>query len=103
MYTAGVPYKNNLLGFWPSISVTDKKMPDESGNNHPLVLDGYNPATFADITSRVCPSVSVAVYKTVPNSVDVALQVYQWFGIPVPPSWELDGRNWVPAYSDIGG
>ena len=100
---ANDPYRANLLGFWPSISVTDKKMPDESGNNHPLVLDSYNPATFADITSRVCPSVTAAVYKTVPNSVDVALQVYQWFGIPVPPSWNLDGRNWVPAYADIGG
>lgn len=98
------PYKTNLVGFWPSTSVNpDKTIPDASGNNHPLVLEGYNPATFSDITPGVCPAVSDAVYKTVPNGVDVAVQVYQWLGIPVPASWALDGRNWIPAYLDVGG
>jgi hypothetical protein len=98
------PYKSKLLGFWPSTSVTpDQKMLDESGNNHHLVIESYNPATFTDVTNNVCPSVSEAVYRTVPNSVDVAVQIYQWIGIPVPSSWGLDGKNWIPAYSDLGG
>lgn len=98
------PYKANLLGFWPSTSVTpDKKILDESGNGHDLVIESYNPATFADVTTAVCPAITEAVYETVPNAVDVAVQIYQWFGIVVPPSWNLDGKNWIPTYSDLGG
>lgn len=98
------PYKTNLKGFWPSTSVTlDKKLLDESGNGHHLVIESYNPASFADITTSVCPAVSDAVYKTVPNAADVAMQIYQWFGVIVPPTWNLDGKNWIPAYSDLGG
>lgn len=98
------PYKVNLLGFWPSTSVTpDKKILDESGNEHHLIIESYNPASFADITTNVCPAVSESVYKTVPNAVDITMQIYQWFGVIVPPSWNLDGKNWIPAYSDLGG
>lgn len=98
-------YKNNLLGFWPSTSVDPggKTIADVSGNNHPLVIDTYNSGTFSDITSRVCPLVSSDLYKTVPNSVDVSVQIYQWLGIAVPALWNLDGKNWIPTYSDIGG
>jgi hypothetical protein len=97
-------YKNNLLGFWPCDKVNaDKTMDDLSGNNRPLTIESYNPGSFSDLTTRVCPLISDEVYKTVPLSVDIAPQVFQWFGILVPPSWNLDGRNWVPAYSDLGG
>lgn len=97
-------YKNNLLGFWPSTFVTENKhVPDFSGKNHDLVVEDYNSGSFNDITTRVCPLISEGIYKTVPNSVDVAVQIYQWFGIAVPPSWNLDGKNWIPSYSDIGG
>ncbi|MEO9021739.1 MAG: DUF4983 domain-containing protein [Ginsengibacter sp.] len=98
------PYKSNLLGFWPSTSVrADKTVPDLSGNNHDLVVENYNSGNFNDATTRVCPPISETIYKTVPNSVDVAVQIYQWLGIAVPSSWNLDGKNWIPTYSDIGG
>jgi hypothetical protein len=97
-------YRNNLLGFWPCDKVNaDKTMDDLSGNNHPITIDSYNPGSFSDLTTRVCPLISDEVYKTVPLSVDIAPQIFQWFGITVPPSWSLDGKNWVPAYSDLGG
>ena len=98
------PYKSNLLGFWPSISVRgDKTIPDLSGNNHDLVVENYNSGSFNDVTNRVCPPITETIYKTVPNSVDVAFQIYQWLGIAVPSTWNLDGKNWIPTYSDIGG
>ena len=101
---ASDPYKNNLLGFWPSTSVTGNgTVPDLSGNNHDLVVQNYNSGSFNDVTTRVCPPISERIYKTVPNSVDVAVQIYQWLGIAVPSSWNLDGKNWIPTYSDIGG
>ncbi|MGN6162974.1 MAG: DUF4983 domain-containing protein [Flavisolibacter sp.] len=98
------PYKNNLLGFWPATNVTaDKKMNDLSGHGNDFLVDSYNPGSFNDISSNVCPTISEENYKTVPNSVDVAFQIFQWLGVTAPPSWQLDGKSWIPAYSDIGG
>lgn len=97
-------YRNNLLGFWPCDKVNaDKTMDDLSGNNHPITIESYNPGSFSDLTTRVCPLISDDVYKTVPLSVDIAQQIFQWYGILVPASWGLDGKNWVPTYSDLGG
>ncbi|MGN6402108.1 MAG: DUF4983 domain-containing protein [Flavisolibacter sp.] len=98
------PYHDNLLGFWPATTVSpDKQMPDLSGNNNPMTVDSYNPGSFSDITSTVCPSISESIYGTVPNSVDVIFQIYQWLGVIAPPSWALDGKSWIPAYSDVKG
>lgn len=101
---SGDPYVSNLLGYWPCTSVTPAKtMPDLSPNNHSLVIESYSPGSFNDLTTSVCPLVSDAIYKTVPNSVDVAFQIYQWLGITAPPSWQLDGKSWIPTYSDVSG
>jgi hypothetical protein len=98
------PYRNSLLGFWPAITVSpDKQMPDLSGNNNPMTVDSYNPGSFNDITSTVCPSISESIYGTVPNSADVVFQIYQWLGVIAPPAWALDGKSWIPAYSDVKG
>lgn len=97
-------YKSNLLGFWPCDKVNaDKTMDDLSGKNHPITIESYNPGSFSDLTTRVCPLITEDVYLTVPLSVDIAPQIFQWFGITAPGSWSLDGKNWVPAYSDLGG
>ena len=98
------PYLSNLLGFWPCTSVpADKKMADLSANNHPMVGDKISPSNISDVSTNVCPLITDDVYKTVPNSVDIAPQIYQWLGITVPANWNLDGKNWVPAFSDLGG
>ena len=100
----GDPYSNNLLGFWPCTDVSaDKKMADKTANNRPLEIEGYSAGSFNELSGGICPLVSESVYKTVPNAVDVAVQIYQWLGITVPPAWNLDGKNWIPAFSDIGG
>ncbi|MGJ7031189.1 LamG-like jellyroll fold domain-containing protein [Niabella hirudinis] len=99
------PYNDYLLGFWPGTSpVTQGNLTlleDRSKNKHPFTLSTYSPTNFVDVTDKVCPLIQPAVYKTVPNVVDVSLQVYQWLGIAVPDSWKLDGRYWIPAFNDL--
>ncbi|SDE21639.1 DUF4983 domain-containing protein [Niabella drilacis] len=99
------PYNDYLLGFWPGTSpiTEDNKvlLPDLSKHKQPFTLSTYSPTDFVDVTDKVCPKVDPTVYKTVPNSADVSLQVYQWLGIAVPDSWKLDGRYWIPAFNDL--
>ncbi|MEJ8842957.1 DUF4983 domain-containing protein [Lacibacter sp. H375] len=100
-------YYNNLVGFWPGFPVVNEngvfKLRDLSSFGRDFTLESYSPGSFNDLTTNVCPPVSEPVYKTVPNSVDVAVQIYAWFGITVPASWGLDGKNWIPTYSDVSG
>ncbi|RXK62551.1 DUF4983 domain-containing protein [Lacibacter luteus] len=100
-------YYGNLLGFWPGFPVVNDngvfKMKDFSSYQNDMVLDSYSPGSFNDLTANVCPPITEPVYKTVPNSVDVAVQIYAWFGIAVPGTWKLDGKNWIPTYSDVSG
>lgn len=100
-------YYNNLIGFWPGFPVVNDngvfKMRDQSPFGRDFTLEAYSPGSFNDLTANVCPPVTEPVYKTVPNSVDVAVQIYAWFGITVPSSWGLDGKNWIPTYSDVSG
>ncbi len=97
-------YRNNLLGFWPATSVSGtKKLTDFSGKGHDLTVDQLNSVSFTELSTQICPDISEEVYRTVPNSVDIANLVYLWYGIIVPDSWGLDGKIWVPTYSDISG
>ncbi|QNA45723.1 DUF4983 domain-containing protein [Lacibacter sediminis] len=100
-------YYNNLVGFWPGFPVINDngvfKMRDLSPFGRDFTLESYSPGSFNDLNANVCPPVSEPVYKTVPNSVDVTVQIYAWFGITVPASWGLDGKNWIPTYSDVSG
>jgi len=100
-------YYNNLVGFWPGFPVVNDngtfKMRDQSPFARDFTLEAYSPGSFNDLNANVCPPVTEPVYKTVPNSVDVAVQIYAWFGIAVPSSWGLDGKNWIPTYSDVSG
>lgn len=98
------PYAGNVLGFWPSTSIEPgKRLEDLSSNQHDMVVDELNSVAFNDLSPLVCPSISDGIYKSVPNSIDVVQQIYQWFGILVPASWMLDGKNWIPTYSDVNG
>ncbi|MCH5597297.1 DUF4983 domain-containing protein [Niabella ginsengisoli] len=96
-------YKTNLMGFWPSnvVEPDGKTIKDQSGGNNHLTIQSYNPGIFNDVSTKVCPPIVDAVYRSVPNSVDVAMQVYQWLGILTPPSWKLDGKTWVPQYINV--
>lgn len=96
-------YKANLIGFWPSsvVEADGKTILDQSGNGNPLTIQSYNPGIFNDVTPKVCPQIIPAVYRSVPNSVDVTMQVYQWLGVITPAFWGLDGKTWVPQYINV--
>jgi hypothetical protein len=93
------PYKANLLGYWPCTNLEEGKLADLSGKNNPFILEGnYGTSSFSDASGMLCPD---PVYAVVPAAVDVPVQIYQWFGIIVPPAWSLDGKNWIPRYTDV--
>lgn len=100
------PYYNNLIGFWPSTEVlqdpiTSKYfLKDASPKNRNLIIADYAKSDFYDSQFGVCPPLSEAVYKLAPLAVDVASQIYSWLGIPARPSWNLDGKSWIPNYSN---
>lgn len=96
------PYRENLLGFWPGTRVTgSKQLPDLSGNNKPFQIDELNAVSFSDMSNKVCPAIKEEVYRTVPNSVDIASQIYLWYGVQIAQDWKLDGKNWIPEFTDL--
>lgn len=99
------PYRENLLGFWPSTEVVSEdgvnKFLDHSGNDQPLTISTLSQGTFSDVTANVCPPLTPAIYRVVPQSVDAAIQIYEWLGILAPQSWQLDGKYWIPKYADL--
>ncbi|MFV0606114.1 MAG: LamG-like jellyroll fold domain-containing protein [Niabella sp.] len=102
----GDPYYSNLVGFWPSLEVLDdaalgkKYLKDHSSHGRRLVVNNFVNAQFNDSQFGVCPPVSAAVYRTAPLAIDIASQIYSWFGVPASPVWDLDGKAWVPNYSN---
>lgn len=99
------PYKNNVIGYWPSNDVVTvggvTYFPDKSSNGKRLVVDKVQPATFNDASSNVCPPISMDAYRSVPNTVDIPYQILQWFGISINSAWGLDGRGWAPLFNDL--
>lgn len=98
------PYKNDVLGFWPSTFENDipkQTLTDYSGNNKDFEINKLNAVSFSDISPNICPDVSETVYKIVPNSIDIATQLYQWFGVLISKDWKLEGKSFVPEYIDL--
>lgn len=94
-----------LVAFWPSLEImtngSQKYFQDYSQNGFPLTIKSVAAENFSDMTSNVCAAVSPLLYRNVPNNVDVAYQIYNWFGFPAPSSWNLDGKAYVPKYIDV--
>lgn len=98
------PYINNLIGFWPSTYINGTNTLDDlSGKGHDMKVDKLNAVKFNDLSTAICPNISEEVYRLVPNSVDAANLIYLWYGILIPEAWHLDGKSWIPTYTDING
>ncbi|MBO9593813.1 MAG: DUF4983 domain-containing protein [Niabella sp.] len=104
------PYAANLVGFWPNTAIWNLiqngspvwASPDFTGNgNHMIQKSGAATVSFYETSNLVCPPVSAAMYAAVPNSVDVAAQVFAWLGISPGSGWGLDGKGWTPKYIDV--
>lgn len=98
------PNWNNLVGYWPVSEgrgdVIKNYAIGASGRDFKLT-GAYQWNSFTDITPNLNVPTNDSYYHTVPNSVDLPFQIYQWFGIAVPQSWGLEGRGWTPSYTQI--
>lgn len=100
----------SLLVYWPSTQIAtavtqgNKEISyfqDYGPYRKPLILGSSNSKSFNDQSTNVCPPISIATYKSVPNNVDAYSLILSWFKIPISDSWNLDGQTWLPTYTDI--
>ncbi|NRF39025.1 DUF4983 domain-containing protein [Pedobacter foliorum] len=96
------PYFNNLIGYWPGDEGKGDVIKDKSSYTRDFRMQGTAQwQQFNEFTPYLDPIISSDFYKIVPNSVDIPFEIYQWLGVSVPKSWNLDGKSWNPIYSDI--
>lgn len=86
------------------------------GNNSKVIKDYsvnhqdgaiYDPSSLAawesfnEVSNVVCPAPDKNFYKATPNGLDIPIQIYQWLGVIIDPSWHLEGQYWSDGYSDV--
>ncbi|HOZ98460.1 MAG TPA: DUF4983 domain-containing protein [Niabella sp.] len=96
----------SLLGFWPSTTIEYDNVGkpffrDYTSSANHLFLNNPSIIAFSEASFNVCPPVDEVAYKTVPQSVDVATQIYLWMGYAIPQTWGLEGQSWIPKYIDV--
>lgn len=96
------PHYGDLIGYWPLNEGVGTTLKEVSGKGKDLLMGG-TPLweNFSDAGSLLCPEINDSYFRLVPNNVDIPFELYQWLGISIPLSWNLDGRAWNPIYSDI--
>lgn len=96
------PYFNKLIGYWKGNQNGKNIIKEELGTGNDFLLEGpYSWDSFNDVSPNLCPPVSPAFYRLVPNGVDVPFQILSWLGIQVPQIWGLDGKTWTASYTTI--
>lgn len=97
----GELYYDKLIGYWPATEGLGNILIDKSPSKRNFVLNGaYTWNAFNDFTSNVCVDLPEDIYKRVPNGIDVPNFIYGWMGISAI-GLNLDGRPWIPVYSDV--
>jgi len=76
-----------------SVNHQDGEVVDPSG-----IAQWY---TFNEVSNNVCPAPDQNFYKATPNGLDIPMQIYQWLGVIINPSWNLEGQYWSNGYSDV--
>lgn len=96
------PHYGDLIGNWPLNEGVGNTLKDISGKGKNLLMGG-SPIweNFSDSGSSLCPEINESYFRQVPNNVDIPFELYQWLGISIPLSWNLNGKAWNPIYSDI--
>jgi hypothetical protein len=98
------PFWNNLQGYWPgyddvNTSILTEKTGNGAGNfrlTGPVAWTSFN-----ELVPFFQPPIAESFYRLVPNAVDIPFMIYQWLGVSVESSWNLDGRSWTPNYTQI--
>jgi len=102
--TEASPFWNNLQGYWPGYDdVNTNKLTDKSGKGAgDFDLKGPTSwISFNELVPFFQPPINEAFFRQVPNAVDVPFMIYQWLGVTVESSWNLDGKSWSPNYTQI--
>ncbi|MGN5953140.1 LamG-like jellyroll fold domain-containing protein [Sphingobacterium lactis] len=95
------PYFDSLLGYWPTYEDNNgsRTLSDASGNGFTMASANRVAFVTDQLKSNFIQSVvPLSKYKEVPNQVDIAPFIYQWFGILPSKDWKLDGQSWQPPY-----
>lgn len=94
------PYHNSLLGYWPIYEDNGAStLTDVTGKAGDMrIFNKSSWSTFDEYVPFIIPYISENTYQVVPNGVDIATFVYQWFGIIPLESWGLAGKAWTPPY-----
>ena len=98
------PFWSNLQGYWPgygdvNTTVLTEKTGKGAGNfklTGPVAWTSFN-----ELVPFFQPPIEESFYRLVPNAVDVPFMIYQWLGVSVESSWNLDGKSWTPNYTQI--
>jgi len=98
------PYWSNLQGYWPgygdvNTTVLTEKTGKGAGNfklTGPVAWTSFN-----ELVPFFQPPIEESFYRLVPNAVDIPFMIYQWLGVSVESSWNLDGKSWTPNYTQI--
>jgi len=98
------PFWNNLQAYWPgyddvNTSILTEKTGKGAGN---IKLTGpVSWTSFNELVPFFQPPIEESFYHLVPNAVDIPFMIYQWLGVSVESSWNLDGKSWTPNYTQI--
>lgn len=97
------PFWNDLQGYWPGYDdVNTALLTEKTGRAGNFKIKG--PVTWTSFNELVPffqPPISESFFRQVPNAVDVPFMIYQWLGVTVQSSWNLDGKSWSPNYTQI--
>ncbi|MND52182.1 hypothetical protein D3C80_431910 [compost metagenome] len=89
--TTSHPKYSNLIGYWKGLNDANKTMIDSSPFARNMTLSGTINRTNTN------SSLKCYVAHIVPYMVDYAYSALTWLGVPISPSWNLDGRSWIPT------
>ncbi|UIR55381.1 DUF4983 domain-containing protein [Sphingobacterium sp. SRCM116780] len=97
------PFWDNLQGYWPGYDdVNTSKLTEKTGKAGNFNIKG--PVTWTSFNELVPffqPPIGESFFRLVPNAVDIPFMIYQWLGVTVESSWNLDGKSWSPNYTQI--
>ncbi|AFD05866.1 putative AP superfamily protein [Solitalea canadensis DSM 3403] len=84
------PNYSKLIGYWKGTNESGSTLVDSSPFARNMTMAG----TF----NRSNSNATLECYRAnqVPHMVDYAYSALTWLGIPISPSWGLDGRSWIP-------
>lgn len=94
--TPSHPFWAKLIGYWPGTDGTGTVIRDESQANNDFIVtvDAGTTLQWTNLSDIICPPVSSDLSQGVPKTYDLPRQIYSWLAMPMPETWQLDGRVW---------